>query len=146
MNNTLVIVTCAQKKIWDANPATGPTQAQYAYHSDLFSLHRAWAVKQGGRWLILSAKYGFIWPEFEIAVPYNVTFNTRATGPITLGELKAQVAEMGLERFSPVIGLGGKEYRQMIQAAFSCEVQFPFAGLPIGKLMQALRRELSKTT
>ena len=41
-----------------------------------------------------------------------------------------------------VIGLGGKEYRQAIEAAFTgtgARLRFPFAGLQIGKAMQAVK-------
>lgn len=50
---------------------------------------------------------------------------------------------MGLDRYGDVIGLGGKEYRAAIKAAFEGtgpELSFPFAGLPIGKAMGATKR------
>ena len=47
---------------------------------------------------------------------------------------------MGLNKYGKVVGLGGKEYRSAMEAAFEpygVELQFPFAGLPIGKAMRA---------
>jgi Family of unknown function (DUF6884) len=144
MNNSLVIVPCGRKKIWDEHPQAGPTEANHAYQSGLFRLHREWAIKQGGKWLILSAKYGFIWPDFIISGPYNVSFTDKTSGVIGLDRLKAQVLEMDLDQYIPIVGLGGKEYRNMITKAFQVPVRFPFTGLPIGKLMQALKADLGQ--
>ena len=49
----------------------------------------------------------------------------------------------GLDRYGEVIGLGGKEYRAAIKAAFdgmAVTLTFPLAGLPIGKAMSATKR------
>jgi hypothetical protein len=49
---------------------------------------------------------------------------------------------MGLDRYGEVIGLGGKEYRAAMKAAFestNVRLSFPFAGLPIGKAMAATK-------
>ena len=50
------------------------------------------------RWVILSAKYGFIDPDFLIPGPYNVTFKRRATGPIDAETLRTQVRAAGLDQ------------------------------------------------
>jgi len=50
---------------------------------------------------------------------------------------------MGLDRYAEVVGLGGKEYRAAIAAAFegtAVALTLPFAGLPIGKTMGATKR------
>jgi hypothetical protein len=52
------------------------------------------------------------------------------------------VTELGLDRYSEGIGLGGKEYRVAVEAAFagtSVALSFPFSGLPIGKAMGATK-------
>ncbi len=146
MNRTLVIVPCGQGKIWDAEPGSGPTPARDAYTGSPFKVHRAYAERFADRWVILSAKYGFIDPERPIPENYNVTFKRLSTGPIDGATLRQQVLDLQLAQFPVVIGLGGKEYRQMIQTAFADgrQVKFPFAGLPIGKGMQAVKLALAR--
>jgi len=113
-----------------------------AYTGAPFKVNRAYAERFGERWIILSAKYGFISPLFQIPGPYNITFKSKSTDPVSLSTLKQQIAIQGLDHFPIVIGLGGKEYCCTIKQAFaplSGELRFPFAGLPIGKSMQAIR-------
>ncbi len=145
MNNILVIIPCGQSKIWDKYPLSGPTRAGECYTGAPFKVNKEYAKIYGDSWVILSAKYGVIKPNFIIPESYNVNFKKRATNPISLGQLKKQVAEMGLADYEVIIGLGGKEYRYMIERVFAdtnATTKFPFAGLPIGKAMQALRRSI----
>lgn len=146
MNGVLVIVPCGQKKIWDRTPGAGSTAAQDAYIGPPFGINRAFAERFGEAWVILSAKYGFIAPTFEIASPYNITFKKKQTGPIATARLREQFQENHFARFSAVIGLGGKEYREAIELAFagtSLRLCFPFTGLPIGKAMQATKSAIA---
>ncbi|WP_235034058.1 hypothetical protein [Roseiconus lacunae] len=79
---------------------------------------------------------------FLLPGPYEVTFKKKSTGPIDSTTLAVQVVDLNLDQFDRVIGLGGKEYRAAIKEAFSTtgiETEFPFAGLPIGKAMQAAK-------
>ncbi len=48
----------------------------------------------GERWMVLSAKYGFIEPAFLIPGQYNVTFKKRSTGPIATADLRDQVGRL----------------------------------------------------
>jgi len=148
---TLIIIPCAQRKVWDSQPNTGPIAAADAYTSAAFRLNRQYAQAFGDAWLILSAKYGLISPDFIIPGPYNVTFNVTFNRPsadtVTIEQIQAQAQRLGLERYSTIIGLGGKEYRRILAAAFAPKpVHFPFAGLPIGKAMQAVKQALHKET
>jgi hypothetical protein len=96
----------------------------------------------GGDWVILSAKYGFLRPADVVLGPYETTFKRRSTNPIGPVALREQVEHMRLGRYDEVIGLGGKEYRAAIEAAFEgtrVQLSFPFAGLPIGKAMAATK-------
>ncbi len=142
----LVIVPCGQQKIWGKHPNAGSTLAKDAYIGTPFKVNRAFAERFGHRWLILSAKYGFIEPEFPIPGPYNVTFKRRSSGPISIAELKEQVGALALNEFDCVVGLGGKEYRQAIEQAFESTgmpLRFPVAGLSIGRAMQSLRKAMT---
>jgi hypothetical protein len=120
----------------------GAVRAQDAYPSAFFKLNRAYAERFGDEWVILSAEYGFMRPDFMIPEPYDVSFNRKASGPISISDLREHMQELGLTEFRRVIGLGGREYRALIERAFEetpCEVIFPFAGLPgMGYMMQAV--------
>ena len=139
----LVIVPCGRAKIWSKHPEAGPTAAADAYVGSPFTVNREYALRAGGNWVILSAKYGFLDPTDVISGPYETTFKRPSTNPIGMAALREQVQRMGLDRYGEVIGLGGKEYRAAIKAAFdgmAVNLTFPFAGLPIGKAMSATKR------
>lgn len=139
----LVIVPCGLLKIWDKYPDAGPTPAAEAYIGPPFVVNRAYAERSGGDWVVLSAKYGFVRPADIIPGPYNTTFKRKSSNPIGTAALREQVPAMGLDRYTDVIGLGGKEYREAIGAAFRgapVSLTFPFAGMPIGKAMGATKR------
>lgn len=138
----LVIVPCGKAKIWARHPRAGPVVAADAYVGAPFSVNRRYAERMGGDWVILSAKYGFLRPVDVVPAPYETTFKLRSTSPIGPAVLREQVEQMGLGRYDEVIGLGGKEYRAAIEAAFEgmrVRLSFPFAGLPIGKAMAATK-------
>lgn len=145
MVGVLIIVPCGQRKIWDKNPEAPATVAKYAYIGSPFVVNRRFAEHFAEQWIILSAKYGFIDPDFLISGPYNVTFKKKSTNSVNGGRLQEQVRRFNLGRFDTVIGLGGKEYRNAIKAAFeetSVQLTFPFTGLPIGKALRATKRAI----
>ena len=82
-----MIVPCGKLKIWSKNPLKGPTIAEEAYVGSPFKMNRSYAKKYSDKWLILSAKYGLIAPDFTIAGKYDVTFNDPSTNPISIEEL-----------------------------------------------------------
>ncbi len=143
----LVIVPCGRSKIWSKQPSAGPTPAANAYTGAPFTVNREYAEASGGEWVILSAKYGFLRPTDIIPGPYEVTFKNPSTGPIDIEALRDQVRQMGLDRYSEVVGLGGKEYRAAVERAFRgtpAMLCFPFSGLPIGKAMGATKRAIRR--
>jgi len=139
---TLVVVPCGMAKIWDRYPDAGPTPARAAYTGSPFKVNREYAEAFADRWVILSAKYGFIEPGFIIPENYNVTFNDPGTAPICLDELRRQVEEKALDHFVTVVALGSLTYADKVAAAFAgkqSKVCAPTGGLPIGKMMGAVR-------
>ena len=147
MGGVLVIVPCGLSKVWDKNPQAGPTATSLTYTGPPFRLNKQYAERYGDSWVILSAKYGFIPPDFIIPGPYDVTFKRKSTNPVALEVLTEQVPRMGLNGFEVVIGLDGKEYRSVIEHAFGssgAELRFPFAGLDIMKMMRATKIALSQ--
>ncbi len=142
---TLIIVPCGQRKIWDRDPSRGPTPAREAYIGAPFRLNCRYAERFGDAWIILSARYGFIMPDFPIPGPYDVTFKRRSTAPAAIELLRRQVEELHLYRFDLVVGLGGADYCRAVEAAFAerpVRLSYPTAGLPIGKAMQRLKHAL----
>ncbi len=148
MVQTLVVVSCGRRKIWDKYPEAGPTPARDAYRGTFFSLNRDYAERFSDRWAILSAKYGFVDPEFIIQANYNVTFSKPETGPISNDQLGQQVDDRRFGVFPEVVVLGGRDYGERVTHAFedtSSEVILPFLGLAgIGYMMQAVRQALDR--
>lgn len=141
----LVIVPCGVSKIWDKDPNAGPTLAQDAYCGAPFRINRQYAEFFGHKWIILSAKYGFIPPDFELPGPYEVTFGRKSPKPVSTDYLRQQVKELSMDQFATVIGLGGKEYRHAITEAFEgqpIELKFPFSGLTIGRAISATKNAI----
>jgi cytoplasmic iron level regulating protein YaaA (DUF328/UPF0246 family) len=140
----LVVVPCGRSKIWSKYPHLGPTPARDAYTGAPFHVNREFAEKMSDRWIILSAKYGFIDPDTPIQ-HYEVTFKRKSTNPVSVTALRKQAIDMGLFDFSKVIVLGGTEYRKVVAEAFAgadVRLEFPFAGLPLGQAMQAAKRAI----
>lgn len=144
--STLVVIPCGKVKIWNSRPDAGPTEAADVYRGAPFIVNRRYAEAFGDEWMILSAKYGFIAPTFVIEGPYEVTFTRPNTKPISLAELRQQVSDLNLARYSDVVGLGGVEYRQILSEAFApsgVRLRFPFAGLMVGETMAAVNAALA---
>lgn len=143
MAGVLIIVPCGKRKIWDRDPAHGPAKASDAYTGTLFRLNRAYAEKFGDRWLVLSAKYGFIEPDSIIPGPYDVSFKKKQSDPIVIESLHVQVAQLDLHEISTVVGLGGAEYRERVRLVFGNQVaslEYPFEGLKLGYMLQATKQ------
>ena len=142
---TLVVVSCGKAKIWDLNPAAGPTEARKAYVGGPFRVNKEYAERFADRWVILSAKYGFIDPDFVIPENYDVTFKDPDTNPISIDQLRKQVREKGLYKFDKVIVLGGRIYFEICKRAFEgfeANVCAPTLGLPLGKAIRKVREAI----
>lgn len=144
--DVLVVVPCGRRKVWDSFPGHGPAQASDAYTGSPFRLNRQYAEKFGHRWVVLSAKYGFVSPNRIIPGPYDVTFNRPSTGPIEIDTLARQAEDLGLSSETLIVVLGGRRYREIVTGAIldqGIRLVAPFAGLPIGKAMQATKHALT---
>ena len=112
---TLCITPCGKKKIWLKYPKAGPTEAKKVYTGPFAKKCKEYAENfYPDSWCILSAKYGFLFPEDIVPESYNVSFNDIGTNPITLKELKIQIEEKDIEDFDEFVVLGGKNYVKII--------------------------------
>jgi len=116
MNNLLVIVSCGSRKIWNQYPNAGPTPARNAYTSSVFKVSRRYAEKFATRWLILSAKYGLIEPDFMIPGNYNRSFYD--ADAITVEQMRIQVATARLADCDTVAVLGSDAYWNRVVKSF----------------------------
>ena len=143
MKGPLIIVQCGGMKVWRKRPNAGPTRAKDAYVSGYFQNNRAYAERFGKRWLILSAKYGFLDPEAKIR-NYDVSFLDPRTNPLGIGKLRTQVRLKHLGLYHDVVVLGGSAYATIVHKAFegaAVRIRQPFRGLRgIGFIQQAVKR------
>ena len=138
----LVVVPCGIRKIWDKEPNKGPVRAESAYTGPPFKVNSGFARKVGYKWVILSANYGFIDPEFLIPKSYNITFKDSQTKPISVKQLKTQVKEKKLDQYDIVIALGGPDYVLNVKGSFGGKVKViaPTRGLRIGEAMGLIKK------
>jgi len=112
-----------------------------------FKVNRKYAEKFADRRVILSAKYGFIDLDFIIPENYNVTFKKLKTQPVSVGELRRQIVEKGLNNFSKIVVLGGRDYINVTKSAFKgfkVTIIAPTLRLPIGKTMKKVIKQFKE--
>jgi hypothetical protein len=117
-NSTLGIIPCSKEKIWDLEPWRSSVLAGEAYRSSFHRLSRRYVEHRCSRWVILSAKYGFMDPTDEISGPYDVIFGGGDPNCISDARLKSQVIEKGLFAYKTVCIVCTISYSNRIQAAF----------------------------
>lgn len=143
-SDLLIVVPCGRRKVWDRSPGLGTCQARDVYAGPAFRQNRRYAERFApASWIILSAKYGLVSPDFVIPGPYDVTFKDPSTGPVAIDVLQAQIRDKHLDRYAYIISLGSRAYRDIVAAAFEpfgTAIVAPFAGLGIGKYLQAVKR------
>lgn len=116
-SGVLVVIPCGKRKVWDARPDQGPTPAGEAYGGPPFVVNRQYAEDFGERWVILSAKYGFVRPDTLIE-NYDCTFKNPSPQLVDDITLAAQVRDLELCRFRDVVVLGGTAYQERARLAF----------------------------
>lgn len=139
--NALCVVPCGKSKIWDRDQGAGPTKARDVYTGPFARRCKEYAeTLHPTSWCILSARYGFLFPDDIVPGPYNVTFNRKRSGPITLEQLRAQVPVKNLDSFSRIVVLGGRDYVKMLRQLFpDTPIDEPLAGCKgIGHMMRRI--------
>lgn len=143
----LCIVPCSNRKIWDTDPDRGPTQAKFVYTGKFATKCKEYAMKfYPNSWCIISAKYGFLFPDDLVSGPYNVSFNIKKTNPIKISDLCAQAKHKGLTNYDKIVVLGGCNYANMMKTIFyDKEIILPLSDCNgiwrmISKLNNAVKR------
>jgi len=128
--DTLIVVSCTSKKIWDEDASANPyVPAKHAYVGRTVKdwLGKCQPKLDNYPWVILSAKYGFIEPDHPIG-NYDVTFRKAGSGPISDASLRNQVLhqprflgsqEMLLRDFKCVAVKGPSAYLEKAKLAFT---------------------------
>jgi hypothetical protein len=143
----LCVTPCGSKKIWDTNPGAGPTPAKDVYVGPFARKCQEYARRfHPFSWCILSAKFGFLFPDDIVPENYNVSFNDKKSNPIGFQELISQAKAKDLNKYERVVVLGGRKYVAMIKNTFPGKhVVTPLSdckgiGFMMGKLNDALKK------
>ena len=136
----LCFVSCVARKL----PRSAP--AKDLYDSDFFRKARGLVEAQGWPWFILSAKYGLVHPEEEIA-PYEKTLNKMRIVERRdwAGNVLAAL-EPHLTGVRSIVFLAGMNYREFLAPelrARGIDVHVPMQGMRIGKQLQWLAEATS---
>lgn len=145
MNRKLCIIPCGSAKIWDKQPSAGPTQAQFVYTGAFAAACQRYARAYYEDWVILSAKYGFLFPEDMVNGTYDVSFVKSSNEVIDLQALREQALSKGLSQYQEITVLGGKHYIERAKAVFNYGQRFilPLSDCKgIGYMLQKLNNSL----
>jgi len=145
---SLCIVPCGKKKIWDTDPSRGPTQALHVYSGPLVKKCIEYARKfHPHSWVILSAKFGFLFPSDVIPGDYNVSFNINRTNPITVYKLSYQAIDKNLTDYDNIVVLGGHNYVNICIQVFGIhKVKSPLSSCRgIGFMLSRIKKAIDNS-
>ena len=145
---SLCIVACGKKKIWDENPDAESVKAENLYTGSFTRKCVEYAKKSDfDSWCILSAKYGFLFPDEVVQGQYNECFHNKTSNPMTLNELSSQIPSKELDKYEKIIILGGKYYTNMMEKLFNeKEVYNPLGDCKgIGHMMKKLNNLINSS-
>jgi hypothetical protein len=141
----LCIIPCGSAKVWDKVPQAGPTQSQFVYTGVFATTCQRYAKSYFKDWIILSAKYGFLFPDDIVEGPYNISFNKPAEDTIKIETLRDQALMKGLYDFDEIVVLGGMNYIERAKSVFinGQNIVTPLSDCSgIGYMLQKLSRAL----
>lgn len=147
MRSRLCIIPCGSSKIWDKNPQVGPVQARDVYTGIFAVTCQRYAQTFFNSWVILSAKYGFLFPDDVVEGAYNVSFNNPTNETIKIETLIEQARDKGLDLFEEIVVLGGKNYSDRTKQVFinGQEIILPLSDCKgIGYMLQKLSHALEQ--
>ncbi len=136
--STLYIVPCSGTKSPDLRKGAMP--AAKAYTGQAFRLAVEWLLATRQKWVILSARYGIMYPWYLVE-----WYDERLTHQPQKGEWIGALDGMPPKQYGRLMSydryvcLGGKLYVAHAAAILERPVEGPLAGLSIGKQLQALK-------
>lgn len=145
MKRSLCIISCGSKKVWDKKPDIGYIEAKNAYTGNYFKKNMLYASTFYKNWVILSAKYGFLYPDQLIEGPYDLSFNMSNPNVINIEQLKKQVREKNLFQYEEIVVLGGSQYVKIVKEVYGNYYNYclPFKNCKgIGHMMQILNNAI----
>ena len=126
-----------------------PAEARILYTSPLFTKSMEYVEKRCNKWYILSAKHGLLNPD-QVIAPYEKSLNTKSRAEREGWAAKVwRDLEKWLVPDDEVIMLAGKKYREFLAPRINnhgCQIKVPMEGLGIGRQLQWLADQLSKST
>lgn len=142
MTPTVFVLACSAKKSQELR--AGYCLARSAYAGQLFTMARQRIEAARHDYVILSGKYGFVSPLKGIA-DYEQRMQpvrSLADMPHAFDHLVGDPTGAGLRCASRIIVIGGRLYAENAAALLRRHVEAPLAGLPIGRMMQAVKSGL----
>ena len=131
----IYLVSCVSQK------TPYPAPAQDLYTSTWFQKARAYVLKSGSPWFILSAEHGLVHP-YDVLTPYERTLkNMSAAERCAWAERVQSQMKQSLPDADEVVILAGTHYREHLEDWLHrrfARVQVPMRGLQIGKQLQWL--------
>ncbi|TVP84348.1 MAG: hypothetical protein EA344_07390 [Alkalicoccus sp.] len=116
--NSLCIVPCGRKKIWDEHPELKEVPAGNAYTGTLHRKSRTYADVFCSDVRILSAKHGFLALTDKVGENYDLSFHSSRKSIISVRELRLQVIRQNLLQYDRITVLTGKKYRSFLEKVF----------------------------
>ena len=138
LQHSLVLVSCVKSKL------SRPAPARELYTSRWFCKARDLIESSDARWFILSARYGLIAPEVEIA-PYDLTLNSLRVADRrawATGVLQQLLPETLTEK--RVVILAGRRYYEFIiepLKKMGLTVELPMQHLGLGEQLSWLSKQ-----
>jgi len=136
----VVLVGCCAEKLTTIAPA------RLLYRSQLFRKSAAWAERHGDEWRVISAAYGLIKPDQQLAsydCPMSrLTESDRSRWDRGIARHLDLIADSGDLRITLLAGQSYSGWVQLVQPW--CTVEQPLAGMAIGLRMQWLSRQLGE--
>lgn len=136
MSNKIVIITCGSSK------ALTRSRAEKMYVGGHFRNCLRWAKSKTApdKIFILSAKYGLLRLEDKID-PYELRMGS--PGCVTGIFISRQAHDLGFwpAMGNEIISSAGKDYQGPLVQAFGTSIKFPFQGLSMGYMAQAMKKD-----
>lgn len=141
----LCVVPCGSLKIWDRNLNAGVVRAKDAYIGNFAKTCIEYAEKfYPDSYVILSAKYGFLFPDEIIPENYNVTFKDPKTNPVSVEELRKQAEQKGLTKYDEIVVVAGSKYVKVLEKSLSGKrIITPLRGFGgMGPMISAMKKAI----